>query len=127
MPSYYNPYNFFPATYSNPYQQNVAMQPQPQPQQPKLMEWVEGEVGAKAFQMPMGWPANQPIPLWDSTDTNIFLKSWGPMGIPNPLQKLHYTMPEQQNPTISGTTDTRQFVTRKELEELKNELMKKEG
>lgn len=102
MPNYYNPYNFYPASYmqnmypqmQQPVQQSFAQAPQ---QGPKMMEWVEGEVGAKAFQMPMGWPANSPIPLWDSTDTVIYLKSWGPMGIPNPMQKLRYEMPEQRN------------------------------
>ena len=116
MPNYYNPYNFYPVQYANqmgyanmPMQQSMAMAPQMQTQQPqmKAMEWVEGEVGAKAFQMPQGWPANQPIVLWDSTDTVIWLKSWGPMGIPNPMQKLKYVMPEQQNQSylMNGSGD----------------------
>ena len=115
MPNYYNPYNFYPVSYANqmgynsmPAQQVVPQQSMAvQPPQIKAMEWVEGEVGAKAFQMPQGWPANQPIVLWDSTDTIIWLKSWGPMGIPNPMQKLKYVMPEQQNQSylMSGTND----------------------
>ena len=147
MPNYYNPYNFYPATYQSPvgYQQQpisyggVPMPIQqsgtaPVQQGPKMMEWVEGEVGAKAFQMPNGWPANSPIPLWDSTDTVIYLKSWGPMGIPNPMQKLRYEMPEQQNQALltngnngmSGTSgngqDMSQFVTKQDFEQLKNEI-----
>lgn len=147
MPNYYNPYNFYPATYANqmgysgmPMQQpQMSQMPQqsyaaPVSQGPKMMEWVEGEVGAKAFQMPNGWPANSPIPLWDSTDTVIYLKSWGPMGIPNPMQKLRYEMPEQQNQALltngnngmSGTSgngqDMSQFVTKQDLEQLKNEI-----
>lgn len=132
MPSYYNPYNFYPASYVQTAYPNwnsgyMPMQQSGQ-QGPKMMEWVEGEVGAKAFQMPNGWPANSPIPLWDSTDTVIWLKSWGPMGIPNPLQKLRYEMPENQNQamlTASGGTgndhsqaDMSQYVTRKDLEEI---------
>lgn len=147
MPNYYNPYNFYPATYANqmgysgmPMQQpQMSQMPQqsyaaPVSQGPKMMEWVEGEVGAKAFQMPNGWPANSPIPLWDSTDTVIYLKSWGPMGIPNPMQKLRYEMPEQQNQALltngnngmSGTSgngqDMSQYVTKQDLEQLKNEI-----
>ena len=144
MPSYYNPYNFYPATYQTAYpvmnpsqmqtavpmQQSFAQQPQL-----KAMEWVEGEVGAKAYQMPQGWPANQPIPLWDSTDMIIWLKSWGPMGIPNPMQKLHYTMPEQQNQTLlangqqSGATensaqqqDMSNFATKDDINALREEV-----
>ena len=142
MPNYYNPYNFYPVSYANQMGYSGVQMPQAQPmqqsmaQQPQVraMEWVEGEVGAKAFQMPQGWPANQPIPLWDSTDTNIYLKSWGPMGIPNPMQKLHYTMPEQQSQMLlnagsSGaaepahtTPDMSQYVTKDDLNALKDEI-----
>lgn len=142
MPNYYNPYNFYPATYANQMGYSGMPMQQPQmsqmPQQsytaqaqqgPKMMEWVEGEVGAKAFQMPNGWPANSPIPLWDSTDTVIYLKSWGPMGIPNPMQKLRYEMPEQQNQALlnSGSSgneqpDMSQYVTKQDLEEIKKEM-----
>ena len=145
MPNYYNPYNFYPATYQpivgqasfNGYPQNpmpVQQQSYSQPVQqgPKMMEWVEGEVGAKAFQMPNGWPANSPIPLWDSTDTVIYLKSWGPMGIPNPMQKLRYEMPESQNQAMlmsgdngngqSGHQDMSQYVTKQDFDQLRQEI-----
>lgn len=132
MPNYYNPYNFFPQTYPG----IASMQPQntymPQPQQSytataqvKAMEWVEGEVGAKAFQMPQGWPANQPIPLWDSTDTMIYLKSWSPMGMPNPLQKLRYEMPETQAPqmlTSGSAAPQADYVTKDDLKSLREEI-----
>ncbi len=128
MPSYYNPYNFYPVQYANqmgystmPLQQPTVPQPQVQPQL-KAMEWVEGEVGAKAFQMPQGWPANQPIVLWDSTDTVIWLKSWGPMGIPNPMQKLKYVMPEQQSQSylMSGASDMNQNVSGSGQQDMSN-------
>ena len=143
MPNYYNPYNFYPATYSGSSMYPMNQQPVQMPQQSyaappaqmKAMEWVEGEVGAKAYQMPQGLPANQPIPLWDSTDTIIYLKSWGPMGIPNPLQKLRYEMPEQQNQALlssgnqntsgasaSNTPDFSQFATKQDLEQMKRDL-----
>ena len=142
MPNYYNPYNFYPVSYANQMGYNNMPMAQPTmaaqqtmvPQQLKAMEWVEGEVGAKAFQMPQGWPANQPIPLWDSTDTIIWLKSWGPMGIPNPMQKLHYTMPEQQNQALltNGTSgagavepqqaDMSHFATKDDIDSLRDEI-----
>ncbi len=150
MPSYYNPYNYFyPASYQSGMGQNAYMpyvnQQMPMQQsgqtQIESMKWVEGEVGAKAFQMPAGWPANTPIPLWDSSDTVIYLKSWSPMGIPNPMQKLHYTIEEQPNPALltqgqSGASsaentqeaihmpDMSQYVTKNELEQMKEDLQK---
>lgn len=140
MPNYYNPNLFYPATYQNAYSNPIYPLPQQQVAQSGMamtddlvMKWVDGEVGAKAFQMPPGWPANKPIPLWDSTDTNVFLKSWSPMGFPNPIQKLHYTMPEQQAPSVlpagqSGQTseasapDMSQYVTKDDLNQMKQEI-----
>jgi len=138
MANYYNPYNFFPATYPQQYSTAVNPQLSPTPGQQgysgapamKPMEWVEGEVGAKAFQMPQGWPANQPIPLWDSTDTVIYLKSWSQMGIPNPMQKLKYELPQQnqqmlQSGNISGQQENAQgsnAMTKEEFDKKFEEL-----
>lgn len=147
MANYYNPYNF----YQQPtYPQTTQIAPQvPQytggsylgqtsyaaAPQVKAMEWVEGEIGAKAFQIPAGWPANSPIALWDSTDTVIYLKSINQNGIPNPLQKLHYTIEEQPNPLLmSGATQNSQqsmqqsgvdmsnYVTKEDFETLRKEI-----
>ena len=112
------------------YQQSAAPAPAPQ-QQPTMstgIKWVDGEVGAKAYQMPSGWPANQPIALWDTNDTIIYLKSINPMGMPNPLQKAHYTLEEHKstNP-MSGRTepemDMSQYVRKEDVEKIKKELM----
>ena len=144
MPAYNNPYygptygqvsyngGYVPQQSYTPIQMPAQQSYTPAPvQQPKVMEWVEGEIGAKAFQMPAGWPANTPIPLWDSTDTVIYLKSWSPMGIPNPMQKLRYEMPEQQNQALlsgsvgngqSGNLDMSQYVTKQDFDQLRNEI-----
>ncbi len=153
MSAYYNPYNFYQQPYANPtYTGNYAY-PSPTsmpaiqqsmssstiPENDFVMKWVEGEIGAKAFNMPVGWPANRPIPLWDSTDTVIWLKSWGPMGIPNPMQRLEYKMPEQQSYHLpsgqqnsSGaplaadgtmiTDNNEKFATKDDLINMKNEI-----
>lgn len=133
MPNYYSPYNFYPATYPvmggasfSPYINNQPAVPQQSfaQQSPlKAMEWVEGEVGAKAFQMPAGWPANQPIPLWDSTETVIYLKSWSPGGFPNPMQKLRYEMPETQpQQMLQSGAASAEYVTKDDLKALREEI-----
>lgn len=132
MPNYYNPYNFFPVTYpavaqaAQPanYQAVQAQNAYPAASPRHYMEWVEGEVGAKAFQKPDDLPPNQPIPLWDSTDTMIYLKSWSPMGIPNPMQKLPYTMPDAQNAQVlqgSGAVSG-DFATKDDINSLREEI-----
>lgn len=114
--SYYNyyqqyPYNIYP---NQSYSSNF-----------KSMEWVDGEVGAKAFQMPQGWPSETPIVLWDNSEKKIYLKSWNQMGMPNPIQELDYEIKERTNPAllpanISG--DAPNYVTREDFDKFKQEL-----
>ena len=111
------------------YQQSMAQQqPVQQTQNTAGLIWVDGEVGAKAYQMPSNWPANQPIALWDTNDTVIYLKSINPMGMPNPLQKAHYKLEEHKSTTTSGSAeseqpDLSQYVKKEDLERLKTDLM----
>ena len=145
MPQYYNPYTFYPSyqqpVYSGGYSGAAYTVMPQQPVQNMMdtelvMKWVDGEVAAKAFNRPQGWPENRPIPLWDSTDTVIWLKSWGPMGIPNPMQKLKYIMPDQQSQAflqagqnMSGAQestasqiDTSNFATKDDIASLREEV-----
>lgn len=110
-------------------------QPVQQPQQNSGMgiKWVDGEVGAKAYQMPNGWPPNQPIALWDTNDTVIYLKSTNPMGMPNPLQKAHYRLEGtgvgEKSQGYSGEVkaapeaDMSAYVKKSDLEKMKQDLM----
>lgn len=116
--AFYYPNNMYPQYPYNSFQQN-----QPSMQM-KSLEWVEGEVGAKAFQMPQGWPAETPIALWDSTEKKIFLKTWNAMGMAKPLQELDYEIKETMPMLPEGNSgaDMSQYVTKDDLEELKKEL-----
>lgn len=130
----YTPGYYMPSNYYNPInpitpmpQQSYSAQTQ---QNLQGITWVDGEVGAKAYQMPQSWPAGTPIPLWDTNDTVIYLKSVNQMGMPNPLQRIHYTMEEQKSQQMlpsgqmSGTIEPEKvdYVTRNDLEAVKNEL-----
>lgn len=146
MPNYYNysgyPNNIPTVSYTGtgPYASAPAPQyAQPQYQQPQqvnpTMIWVDGEVAARAYQVPPTHPAGQYMALWDNNDMVIYLKSVDAFGRPAPLKKIRYTIePEPQTgalPTpmnqggMSGTTeqqDMSKFVTKDDLESLKNEL-----
>lgn len=112
-------------------QMSFANQPAQQTQCTHGLIWVDGEVGAKAYQMPPNMPANQPIALWDTNDTVIYLKSVNPMGMPNPLQKAHYKLEsyQQVSPMKSGdsepvhTQDMSEYVKKSDLEKMKQDLM----
>lgn len=136
------------ANYPVPYQNNwnysgVGQQMYPQYQQSNLQQaqqaqaqpcthgliWVDGEVGAKAFQMPSGMPANQPIALWDTNDTVIYLKSVNQFGMPNPLQKAHYTLEEYRgtgparSESSGAAQDLSEYVRKDDMDRMKQELM----
>lgn len=96
------------------------------------MKWVDGEVGAKAFQLPQGWPPNTPYPLWDSNEPIIYFKSYNNAGMPNPLQRAHYSMDEQSksqvflpgqsgaSASMSGNSD---YATKDDINKLRDELI----
>lgn len=97
MAGYFNPYanTGYPSqypqmSYAQPAQMPVQ-QPQPTPMQNNGMIWVDGEIGAKAYQLN---GQTGPVALWDTNDTVIYLKSVNQMGMPNPLQKIRYQMEE---------------------------------
>ena len=115
--------------YPQSYTQAPQQQTQPTQQGGPGLIWVDGEVGAKAYQMPSGWPSNQPIALWDTNDTVIYLKSTNPMGMPNPLQKAHYTLDGmksgEKREGYSGDSkpDMSEYVRKEDLERMKQDLI----
>ena len=114
--------------YPTTVQQSV---PQPPQQTAQGLIWVDGEVGAKAYQLPSGLPANQPIALWDTNDTVIYLKSVNPMGMPNPLQKARYELEGmktgEKTTGYSGDSepkhDMTQYVRKEDLDRMKQDLI----
>ena len=130
---YQNPWNYsgsWQQTYPQ-FTQNVQAQQNTQTANIHGIIWVDGEVGAKAYQMPAGWPANTPIALWDTNDTVIYLKSTNPMGMPNPLQRAHYTLEGDKSGVAtqgySGTAepahDMSKYATKDDLDKMKQDLM----
>ena len=133
----YNAYGSYP---TNSYQQQYTqagqqayLQQQPANYQVQTgICWVDGEVGAKAQQLPPGWDTTKPFPMWDTNDQVIYLKSFNQMGMPNPLTKLHYTIEEPSRPAPMMSSqangneqrlpDMNEFVRRDELQQMKEEL-----
>lgn len=122
---YPNPFNWN-GPQSTTYQPAQYQYAQQSTQQHSMIG-VDGEVGAKAYQMPQGWPANVPIPLWDTNEQVIYLKSINSMGMPNPLQKLKYTIEDQQSQMMLPAGNSNQagpeYVTKNDLESLKTEIL----
>ncbi|MBO6268469.1 MAG: hypothetical protein J6N19_04930 [Clostridium sp.] len=142
----FNPYGTYP---QYPYSMNnqygtvptMTQQSNAQQAQPLSMIWVDGEVGAKAYQMPSGWPVNTPLPLWDTNSPVVYFKSTNTMGMPNPLQKARYSMEstpqapaamsmlpgdtqtaENHQEDGHGQSDMSQYVTRQDLDRFREEI-----
>lgn len=123
----YTPYqqNYQNGSYYMPSYGQAPAAPYQMPQNSGGIVWVDGEVGAKAFQLPPSWPVNTPFCMWDRNDSIIYLKTINQMGMPSPLQKIHYSMEESSQPALlQGQSGTgHEYVTREEFNQLRSEMM----
>lgn len=128
--AYYNPYLSQPgypisyggSAYQTPMQQVPQQSFAPAAPMQSNVIGVDGEVGAKAFQIPSG--ATGPIALWDTNDNVIYMRTFNSAGMPNPLKKLRYVEeePVQNLPAQSGGMDPNQYVTKDEFASLREEI-----
>lgn len=136
MPAYTNPYfgpSYYPVSntggYTPMYQpmQQMPVQQSYAPGPACAMGWVDGEIEARGRQMPQGVTQ---YAMWDTNRQVIYLKSLNQMGMPNPMQILHYTIEEQQGTLPAGQSteggnsgaDMSQYVTKQDFEQLRNEI-----
>lgn len=117
--------NYFPMNYQPA--QFVYPQPVPQPnqittpqQQNTSIVWVQGEAGAKAYPVAAG----NSVMLLDSEDSVFYIKSTDGSGMPMPLRTFDFT--ERTNEHSISSINPDDFVSRKEFEELKESIVKKE-
>ena len=128
------PSNYYPQNYGPQYPVSYQQQPlnnhmsYAAPQTDIGWKWVDGEVGARAYQIPPGTPPGVTIPLWDTNDMVIYLKSTNAMGMPNPLQNLRY-YPEDNKQQMKLSGDEKpednqgeKYVTKEEFEKMKREI-----
>lgn len=118
--------NVFPATYQpytpqyQPQYQMPQTQPQAQPQtqtQNSPMIWVQGETGAKSYLL----APNTTLPLWDSENQVIYLKSADASGMPS-MKVLDYTIRDNNTTQAPIVEDTPDYVTHEELKKLERDI-----
>jgi DNA uptake protein ComE-like DNA-binding protein len=84
--------------------------------------WVQGEAGAKSYLV----APNKTIPLWDSENQTIYLKSADASGMPS-MKILDYTIRTQESPLkpLQGTENAPavNYATKDDLQALKGEIM----
>lgn len=113
---------FNPNPYNNPFssprfEPQINQSPYPNQYQPQTnlnnIIWVQGEPGAKAFQL----PANSNIILMDNDEAKFYIKSTDAVGMTT-MRTFEFveTTNDKPNTPASPKED---YVTRKEFEELK--------
>lgn len=109
--------NGFPVTYPQPvyFPQMPAQQPQQQNQNQNNIIWVQGEAGEKSYLV----APNTTVPLWDSENQVIYLKSADAMGRPT-VKILDYTIRDQEVKDASP-----EYVTKADFEAFEERILKK--
>jgi hypothetical protein len=116
-----NPYLLTqPGTY--PAQQYMSAVQQMQPQQSQSQNngiiWVQGQEGAKGYQL----PPNSNVILMDSGGSYFYIKTTDASGMPQ-MRMFSFTEVTNQLPSSADTgVDVSQFVTHDELNKLKDDL-----
>lgn len=102
---------------------NYQVEPSNQQTMNNYMIWVQGEAGAKAFNL----PRNTTLPLWDSEANVIYIKSVDINGKPS-MTTIHYNedVPSSENEKQAPieSVDTVAYATKEQfdsvIEQLKN-------
>lgn len=86
------------------------------PFNPMIM--VEGEVGAKAWQMPTNLAPNTIIPLWDTDGEHVYFRSVDAYGRPNPMKTGRIVMDKEP-----AKDEIPEYITRQDLDSFKKEIL----
>lgn len=115
--------NFFPASYQNPYYQQMmpTQQNNFQNNNNSNLIWVQGEAGAKSYLV----APNTTVQLWDSEAQVIYLKSADASGMPS-MKIIDYTIRDAAQPTVQPNNAV-SYVTKNEFDVFKQEVYKTIG
>lgn len=127
---YYNAINGQSYGYAMPVQGYMAptYQVPQQPAQTPYMIQVDGEMAARAWQMPANLMPGTVIPIWDVDGIHVYFKSVDGYGRLNPTRKARIVFEEEQqnlpeasgNDQISGKTEN--YITKADFESFRNEV-----
>lgn len=111
-------FNSFPATYSPYYPQvyqpsNAPAQNGNQQSQNSGIIWVQGESGAKSYLV----APNMTVPLWDSENQVIYLKSADASGMPS-IKTIDYTVRGGDHPEDASS----QYALKGDLEDIRKQI-----
>ena len=118
-----------PAYSQMPAQMPVSATPMPSPT-PYMIQ-VDGEMAARAWQMPNNLAPGTVIPIWDVDGVHVYFKSVDAYGRLNPTRKARVVFEESQSSLPEGQSGTAQsnalqnpdrYATKEDFEALKHEI-----
>lgn len=123
MPGYYNPYmSAYPTGYAgfNSYSNPVQVV------QPPFMINVDGEVGAKSWQLSVTPQPNMIIPLFDIDGEHVYFRSYDAYGRMNPMRKGRIVFDDDSEIRASvsqaALPDMSSYATKEDLNAILKEL-----
>ena len=128
---YYNPMNgpsyMAPVhSYAQPvYQMPMSMAPQAAAT-PYMIQ-VDGEMAAKAWQMPANIAPGTVIPIWDVDGVHVYFKSVDGYGRLNPTRKARIVIEDENQNLTEGQNGSSgnagsQYITRADFDAFRNEM-----
>lgn len=133
---YYNPVSgqlysapapMYSQTYGVPAMPSYQMPVSTTPATPYMIQ-VDGEMAARAWQMPANLAPGTVIPIWDVDGIHVYFKSVDAYGRLNPTRKARIVFEdEQQNlPEASGSEQisgkNENYITRSDFDAFRNEV-----
>ena len=130
MPNYYTSYPTVGQATFSPYTIPQPYVPQPQQNNSQFMISVDGEMAARAWQMPTGLAPNTIIPLWDLDGQHVYFKSIDAYGRMNPIRKGTIVFEDDTTnlPNMSQQSapveqvDMSKYITKDDFETFKAEI-----
>lgn len=127
--SYYNPINGQPYDYNMQAQGYAAptYQVLQQPARIPYMIQVDGEMAARAWQMPANLVPGTVIPIWDVDGIHVYFKSVDGYGRLNPTRKARIVFEDETQPLPEGASSSAaavpgNYVTKSDFDSFRNEI-----
>lgn len=111
-----------------PMQPVMSMAPQPMMGRNAYMIQVDGEMAAKAWQVPPDMKPGDVIPLWDADGVHVYFKSLDGYGRLNPTRKARIVFEDEAPALPEGTSGASQpaeqpnYVSKSDFDSFRNEI-----
>lgn len=125
MPNYINPVNG--QSYAAPQYPQMQWAPPPLPQAQYMIQ-ADGEMAARAWNIPANVAPGTVIPIWDVDGVHVYFKSIDSYGRLNPLRKARIVfedtpvLPEGASGAPATDLNLSQYATKADIEQLGNSI-----